>query len=273
MAFIKENYSESRVEMIYGFLKKEAQGGNPKDYEIKIDELKVVSRNNDTERFYEFEEFIMPGSQGITIVIHDKSHTSTKYILLLREEALKGEELSGFEKNMNVKLQHEKSKWEHGQLLRDHAALKQQLKECEEYCQQLKDRNQELESEKNKSSGKLTETVIGLAGTYLANNPDALSRIPIIGNILGGGKQKALSGTDHVCSSCSDAPSEFTGKVRELDAERLRKALIPFFPADYIERVMSVVELFFHENSFIDQTKAGIEKLQETRKKQHRPSA
>jgi hypothetical protein len=35
---------------------------------------------------------------------------------------------------------------------------------------------------------------------------------------------------------------------------------------------MEVAELFFHDNRFIDQTKAGVEKLlAETRKKQQRP--
>jgi len=269
MAFIKEPYSESRVEMISEFLKKEASIGNSKDYEIKIDELKVVSRNNNPDRFYEYEEFVMPESRNITIIIHDKSHTSTKYILLLQQEVPNGEELSGIEKNLHIKMQHEKSKWAYNQLQRDYTNLKQQLKECEDYCNQLKDKNHELEVEKSKSSGKLTETVLGLAGTYFANNPDALGRIPIIGNILGGGMHKALSGTDRVNCSCSEAPKEFTGKVYEQDAVRLKKAFIPFFPPEYIEKAMEVVVLFFNDNRFIDQTKAGVEKLiAENRKKQ-----
>lgn len=272
MAFIKEPYSESRVEMISEFLKKEGANGTPKDYEIKIDELKVVSRNNNPDRFYEYEEFVVPESRNITIIIHDKSHTCTKYILLLQQEAHKDEELSGSERNLNVKMQHEKAKWAYNQLQRDYTNLKQQLKECEDYCNLLKDKNHELEVEKNKSSGKLTETVIGLAGTYFANNPEALGRIPIIGTILGGGKHKALSGTEQVNCSCVDAPKEFTGKVSEQDAMRLKKAFIPFYPPEYIEKAMEVAELFFHDNRFIDQTKAGVEKLlAETRKKQQRP--
>lgn len=269
MAFIKEAYSESRVEMISEFLKKEALNGSPKDYEVKIDELKVVSRNNDPDRFYEFEEFVMPESRNITIIIHDKSHTNTKYILLLQQEATKEEGLSGIEKNLQTKMQHEKSKWEYNQLQREHADLKQQLKECEEYCRELKDKNHVLEVEKGKSSGKLTETMIGLAGTYFANNPEALGRIPLIGNILGSGKQKTLAGTEQAACSCAQASKEFTGKVSEEDAMRLKKAFIPFFPQEYIGKAMEVIELFFHENHLIDQTKAGIVKLHaESRKKQ-----
>lgn len=90
MAFIKEAYSESRVEMIYELLKQEAENGAPKEYDVKIDELKVVSRNNNPERFYDFEQFVLPESRNITITIHDRSHRSTKYTSVTAGRAERG---------------------------------------------------------------------------------------------------------------------------------------------------------------------------------------
>src|ERR1700741_4609340 len=110
MAFIKEAYSESRVDMIYELLKRESDCSSPKDYEITIDGLKVVSRNNDPERFYDFEQFVLPESKIITINVHERSHRSLKYILLLSEEEPTPDGLSGLERSISARMQQEKAK-------------------------------------------------------------------------------------------------------------------------------------------------------------------
>ena len=115
MALAKEVYSANRVNLIYQLLKNEADNGTPKEYDVKVDELKVVSRTNDPERFYSHEEFVLPETRNITINIYDsKSHRCTRYILLLREEEPSKQELSGIEKSINTKMLQERKKWESG---------------------------------------------------------------------------------------------------------------------------------------------------------------
>jgi hypothetical protein len=264
MAFIKEKYSESRVSMIYELLKKDAGNDAPKEYDIKVDELKVVSRNNDPERFYDFEQFVLLDSKNITINIHDKSHRSVRYILLLQEEEPTKEELSGIEKSISIKMQHEKAKWEHGQLQRDYDELKEKLRECEEYSGQLKEKIDVLETEKNSRSGNMTNSIVGLVGTYLNSNPDALKGIPVIGGMFGGNKkglpQGNLSGAnDQGACSCKDMPQQYTGEITVRDDQRLNAALVPYFKREYIDRVMKLILHFFHHNHFIDQAIKGID--------------
>ncbi len=261
MAFIKENYTDSRVEMISELLKKDAANGSPKDYEVKIDELKVVSRNNDPERFYEFEQFIMPESRNITIVVHDKSHTNTKYILLLQKEETPASELSGTENSIGDRMKQERTKWENKRLNEDYDALLQKFRECEEYARGLEQKVSDLEHEKRQSSGELTSSLVGLVGTVLSKNPDALSGIPIIGSLFGGKKQQAaLNGPKQECL-CSMAPQNYSGQLTVGDDQRMKMALVPYFSENYREKAMKVLLYFFNHNHFIDQSIIGIEAL------------
>jgi hypothetical protein len=262
MAFVKENYSESRVNLIYELLKKEAENGSPKDYEIKVDELKVVSRNNDPGRFYDFEQFVLPESKNVTIIIHNNLHRSLRYTLLLQEEEPTTEELSGIEKTINVKMQHEKTKWEHTQLKKENDQTKQQLKECEDYVRQLKEKISalEIEKEKSNSQGRLTNAVIGLAGAYISSNPNALNGLPLIGGMFG--EKKGLpqnsKQADNDCL-CTNTPAKFTGEVTERDSDRLIMGLIPYFKEEHIGNVHKLILYLFRYNHFIEQAVKGIE--------------
>ena len=270
MAFIKEAYSETRVDMIYELLKKEAEHNDRKDYDISVDGLKVVSRNNDPERFFEFEEFVLPDSSNITINVHERSHRCTRYILLLKEEESSNDELSGIEGTIVARMKQEKAKWDYKKLEEDYNDCMQKLKECEEYSQGLQDKIHELETEKSKTSGQLTSAIVGLAGTYLSNNPNALSGIPIIGSLLGKGRQEqpqALAGPKKDCL-CSDAPQAYTGEITVGDDLRMKMALIPYFKEDYREKVRKILVQFHVNNFFVDQAYSGLDAFLKKQNKQ-----
>lgn len=266
MALAKEMYSANRVNLIYQLLKNEADNGTPKEYDVKVDELKVVSRTNDPERFYSHEEFVLPETRNITINIYDsKSHRCTRYILLLREEEPSKQELSGIEKSINTKMLQERKKWEYDQLKKEYDDLKEQLDESEEYADALKTKIDQLEAEKSNKSNKITDTIIGLAGVLLANKPNALSGIPLIGDLLGGSKEKQLPPEDQCevtveeteCTASfqkKSTPKNFTGEITDEDEQNLKEALHPFFKPEYIDRVGQIIQYLFMHNPFIDQT-------------------
>lgn len=266
MALAKEMYSANRVNLIYQLLKNEADNGTPKEYDVKVDELKVVSRTSDPERFYSHEEFVLPETRNITINIYDsKSHRCTRYILLLREEEPSKQELSGIEKSINTKMLQERKKWEYDQLKKEYDDLKEQLDESEEYADALKTKIDQLEAEKSNKSNKITDTIIGLAGVLLASKPNALSGIPLIGDLLGGSKEKQLPPEDQCevtveeteCTASFQkkvTPKSFTGEITDEDEQNLKEALYPFFKPEYIDRVGQIIQYLFMHNPFIDQT-------------------
>lgn len=266
MAIIKEVYSSTRVNLIYQLLRNEADNGTPKEYDVRVDELKVVSRTSDPERFHGHEEFVLPETRSIIINIYDgTSNRCNRYNLLLREEDPSQQELSGIEKSINTKMLQERKKWEFDKLKEDYDDLKEQLGEAEEYAEQLKGKIEQLEAEKSTKSNKITETIVGLAGMFLASKPNALSGIPLIGDLLGGNKTIPLpveetSGARVQEGDCTATfqkivtPKEFTGDITEEDEQNLKDALSPFFKPEYIDRVVQIIQYLFMHNAFVDQT-------------------
>lgn len=266
MAIIKEVYSSTRVNLIYQLLRNEADNGTPKEYDVRVDELKVVSRTSDPERFHGHEEFVLPETRSIVINIYDgTSNRCNRYNLLLREEDPSQQELSGIEKSINTKMLQERKKWEFDKLKEDYDDLKEQLGEAEEYAEQLKGKIEQLEAEKSTKSNKITETLIGLAGAFIASKPGALSGIPLIGDLFGGNKanpthvEETLETTfqETDCTATyqkKDIPKPFTGDITEDDEQNLKDALSPFFKPEYIDRVVQIIQYLFMHNAFVDQT-------------------
>jgi uncharacterized phage infection (PIP) family protein YhgE len=266
MAIIKEVYSSTRVNLIYQLLRNEADNGTPKEYDVRVDELKVVSRTSDPERFHGHEEFVLPETRSIIINIYDgTSNRCNRYNLLLREEDPSQQELSGIEKSINTKMLQERKKWEFDKLKEDYDDLKEQLGEAEEYAEQLKGKIEQLEAEKSTKSNKITETIVGLAGMFLASKPNALSGIPLIGDLLGGNKTIPLPVEETSGATVQEGdgtatfqkmvtPKAFTGDITEGDEQSLKDALSPFFKPEYIDRVVQIIQYLFMHNSFVDQT-------------------
>jgi FtsZ-binding cell division protein ZapB len=269
MALVKEMYSANGVNRIYQLLKNEAEKGIPKEYDIKVDEMKVVSRNCDPDRFFEHEEFILANSKNITVNIYDgTSPRCTKYTLMLKEEGPATQELSGFEKSVNTRILQERKNWEYDRLKKENSGLKQELADAGKYTEKLEQKITELRAEKQKTPGKLTDAIISLAGAYVSRNPEALSGIPLLGSLLGGGQPNhAPEGSngaipdDMECTvtegeECTYAKKEelkYTGIATDEDFDRLESALIPLFQEQHRETVASVVSVMYHDNQLIRQ--------------------
>lgn len=267
MAIIKEAYSSARVNLIYQLLKNEAEAGHPKDFDVRVDDLKVISRNTDPEKFHNHEEFVLPDTKSITINIYDgKSNRCNRYQLMLSAEAPSNEELSGIERSMDARITQERKKWEYDQLKKDYEDCVQRLRECEEHAEDLKEQVAQLENEKNNNSGQIKHSLINLAGE-LIKNPETLSSLPIIGSLFGGKQQPAaaLNGPKEECL-CSTAPTDYTGELTKGDDMRMKMALVPYFKKECREKVMKVMVYYFQDNHLIDQTITGIEALMDKNK-------
>jgi hypothetical protein len=278
MALIKEVYSANGISRIYQLLKNEADNGTPKEYDIRVDALKVVSRNNDPERFFEHETFLLANCKHITVNIYDgSSPRCTKYMLLLSEEAPGKEELSGIEKAISAKMQQERKIWEHDRQKQELATLRQELADMERYSGKLEEQITQMRQEKQKLPGRVTETLISLAGAYITRNPNALNGIPILRSLLGvgasnehndemnqefNGEQAFEKDSEQEPGSCSFSKKEtlkYTGEATEEDFDRLENALTPLFPDEYRETVATVVSVMYHNHQIIPQIATLLE--------------
>ncbi len=278
MAIVKEAYSANRINLIYQLLKNEADNKQPKDYDVRIDELKVVSRNADPERFFDHEDFILPDTRSVTINIYDgASNRCTRYNLLLREEPKDG--LAGIEQTINTQIAQERSKWEYDRLKLDYEEKVQELAEAEEYHRQLEEQISLMREEKNKSSNKLTETIVGLAGVYLSQNPKALSGIPLIGGLFNGNNSVGETPTPEEEVTIEPAFEKqqniprrpFTGEVNEEEIEALELALIPFFKEEHLEYVGEIIELLHKKDKYIAYVYHGLQDAEHQKQPSNQP--
>ena len=270
MALVKEMYSANGINRIYQLLRNEADNGTAKEYDIKVDALKVVSRNNDPERFFEHETFLMANSRNITVNIYDgSSPRCTRYMLLLCAEEPGKEELSGIEKTIHARMQQERKSWEYDRQKQEIVQLRQELMDAEKYSETLKKHIVQMNEEKQKMPGKLTETLISLAGAYISRNPNALNGIPVIGNLLGAASPGNDTETVQVFDDTqvrqeNNEPEEqvtfskivkpkYTGEATDEDFDRLENALIPLFAEEYRETVSTVISVMYHDNEVIQQ--------------------
>ncbi|WP_142683023.1 hypothetical protein [Chitinophaga polysaccharea] len=268
MSIVKEKYGSNRVNLIYQILCNEAEQGQPKEYDVRIDELKVISRTSDPERFFQHEDFIQPETRCITICLYDgSSRRCTRYVLLLKEEeqTIKGT-LDGIEHTINEKLQQERKQWEYEQLKGENEELKRQLDEAEEYQEQLQDTIQKLQTEKGTTTNKITDTLLNLAGLYLAKNPQALSGIPLLGDMIKPGNMPPQEHYGSASYSKQERnPPDFdagngTRKPKEQDVAALRSILDAFFAMPQVEKVEHIIHYLYCNNGLADELLQMLQK-------------
>lgn len=221
MSIVNEKYSANRVNMLYQMLVNDTGQGQPRDYEIKVDELKVVQRTNDPERFFQHEEFVQPDTQCITINIYDGgSRRCTKYQLYFGEVKPNKDTptLSGMENTIKEKIGNERRQWEYEQIKKEKEGLEKQLTDSEEYAEgletQLESIQQEFEDFKKKRVGMAemsTGRLVGFATDYLVkNHPSIAQKIPLISNLSGFLLEDEPS-ADTLAGTATDNKSSTTG--------------------------------------------------------------
>jgi hypothetical protein len=267
MSIVKEKYNADKINMLHQLLYNDKAAGKPREYEIKVDELKVVQRTSDPEQFLSHEDFVCDSTNSITITMYDgTSKRCTKYIYALIEKPTETEEtVSGIEKTISSKMAQERRKWELEQLKEENVELIEKLDEAEKYVDKLEDKISALNAEKEKKKNKMTETFINLAGVYIAGKPNVLNGIPLIVELFGGGDDsKRLSDDNETQTTKEDSIASFpikkkvtvpfTGEVNEEDYEKLGKSLSPFFKTELVGSVIHIVECLFKHNVLIEQT-------------------
>lgn len=82
----KEPYSMERLMEIHEYLTFQADSQKALDYEIRMDNLIVVSRTKDTNRFYHFENQIRESTKELLVLIFKgTSRISDKFCFVLKE--------------------------------------------------------------------------------------------------------------------------------------------------------------------------------------------
>jgi len=183
-------YNSDRMSMLKQLLINNAESGKPTDYEIRVDDMKVVPRTNDVDQFDNHEEFVNEETRKVIVLIYDgTSRRNTRHTFLLKEEKKPQQQntLSGIEvqKMVSEQLTRHKKEWERELLEKENTDLKKKLEEADEFIEK-----QGAAIEKLKSGRKLEDfqwgELLGIAGeSLLRRNTHLIAKVPGMKGLAG----------------------------------------------------------------------------------------
>jgi hypothetical protein len=189
MSVTIENYDQLKIDKIKLHLQSQAEKGNPRFYEIFVDNLKAVQKTNDVAEFDSYEDYMTEDTEKIRILIYSSSATSPrndqytyrmKKLVENKNEAVPPS-LNGLEIEARIeeKLQGHRERWEHEQLRKELEQTKKQLEEAENYSEKLEAELVQYRGKKlmlgNVNLGELASVVVE---GFVRRNPQLLAKIP-----------------------------------------------------------------------------------------------
>jgi hypothetical protein len=187
-----EKYNPDRIELIKMNLEQHAEAGNPRYYEIQVDGLKAVSRTQDIKQFDNYELYIDETAERLKIMLFQgTSHKYDSFIFLCNNS----EPLHGLVPT-NISVEDKINQALRDKELIDVKAkieeLKLELEEAIEYQETLEEKIQELESQKPEKGERLFNLLLHYGENVMKKNPQALRKLPILGEALAGAGEQAI---------------------------------------------------------------------------------
>ena len=187
MAIVKEKYTAQKINLLFQLLQSDYEDGRPREYDICVDDLKVVRRTTDTEKFFSHEDFINGATNYITITLYEgTSKRNTRYVYNMKDREEEKTTLSGIEQTVNDKIIAQRKQWDFEQLQKENDDLKGELEEQNEYIEKLETMLEEEKSKKASIKDNWSEVFSLALEGVVRRNTHLLSGIPLIGQGLAG---------------------------------------------------------------------------------------
>jgi hypothetical protein len=161
MPVIEERYDQNKIDSLKRYLKREADKGRARDYEIIVDGFKVVSRTNEVDEFDDYEDEIKDNTRNIAILIYDGAGTNrnTRYSFSLNQDnasPISAKPINGLgglgeiDEIIQQRLDEKEKDFKISSLEKELEETSQKLSEAEDYHKQLEDEIVRLKEEKPK---------------------------------------------------------------------------------------------------------------------------
>lgn len=188
MAIVKEKYVGAKINLLYQLLQSDYEDGRPREYDISVDDLKVVRRTIDPEKFFSHEDFISGETKYVTITLYEgTSKRNTRHVYYLKEGAEEEKAtLSGIGQTINEKLLAQRRQWDFEQLQKENEELKEQVDDQDDYIEKLQSMLEEEKQRKVSIQDNWGKTISVALEGFVRRNPQMLNGIPIIGQGLSG---------------------------------------------------------------------------------------
>jgi hypothetical protein len=178
-----EHYDQFKIDKLKHFIEDMQAKGQPKPFEIFVDNLKVIPKTEDAEQFDNYEYYMNENTEKIRIVIYGsaRSPRNDQYCFFVQknkqEKGLNG--LGEIESLIQEKLAEKDKEYELKKLQEELVQAKAQLEEAEEYAENLEAQMEEMKANKFKVGNlNLGELASVMAESFVRRNPQLLAKIP-----------------------------------------------------------------------------------------------
>jgi hypothetical protein len=281
MAIVNQKYNGAKINLLHQVLQADAEEGRPREYDIIVDDLKVVRRTTDPEKFYLHEDFINSDTKTVVITIYEgTSKRNTRYFFALKEgEEQEKPTLSGIENVMNEKMIQQRKAWEYEQLQKELEELKGEMDEQEAYVEKLEAMLQEERGKKVSIKDNWGEVMSVALEGMVRRNSHLLGGIPMIGQGLAGvidQDNKRLEDTQASSSQATEERRVIFKRVKSEDEESIKskqtfseeglqtldyfKSLRQIFGDEGLAKVLEIIGLLSEDKESLD---AVLELLKE----------
>jgi len=253
MKEINRRYDPVRLSSIKRMLLNETKEGTPRYYEIWVDDVKMVEKTNEVEKFSSYEDHVFDETEKITINIFTSTQSSphivTRYNFTFEEdEKQPSQPMNGFglgeiEARINEKVSQERERWDCDQVRKDLASAKEKLAEAEEYAEKLQTVIDETKTKLQQVSGmgEITSIIKDLAIPYLTGKkPD---------------EKQTLSGSE---KPQGEASFKMKSSEESNDSSEAERHLLEFgrslrenFTQEEFEMILSIIDEFVKDKTNI----------------------
>lgn len=188
MAVEKWEYDSGRIDNLLQTIQSAWNNGQKQDYEIFVDNLKVVHRTADPQAFASHTDYINEDSKLVVVALYKGgSRNNDKYFFQLKGFTKEEQPLSGLPGNMTL-AEHDAKQREaffkeirFAELEKENTRLKNEVEEKQSLVDQLTTRLQEVYDGKLMSIGEIGSSI---ATQFLKNNPMIQQTFPMLGGLF-----------------------------------------------------------------------------------------
>ena len=262
-----EKYDPVKLERLKHFLETNAERGKPRYFEIFVDNLKAVDKNNDPGTFDDYTMYLNDDSKIIRVLIYTCSETSPrndKFVFAIVNETeekkkieKQNQELSGIEVQtkidsaINAEREHNQSE----QLKKELESTKAELEQAEEYIETLEG---ELTVERNKKHSWKELNLGNVASIAIEEvvkrNPAWMQKIPLLSALSG------LAETETIPTNSTDeGNASFKRKTTQQQPDEKTAVQTAFFQhmeeiftEMQLQKVMEIINAMIEQNTLVD---------------------
>lgn len=252
MPVTNDKYDQLKIDRLKHFLQEMVAKGQPRPFEIFVDNLKVVPRTEDPKDFDNYEYYMNEDTEKIRILIYNSAATprNDQYCFYVQqvkpEKSLNG--LGDLDGMIQEKLTARDREHEMIRLKEELEETKKQLEESEEYAETLEQQLEEARNNKYKL-GRLD--LVELGGAVLEKlaikNAGTLEKVGLAGLVVPGNTNETKQEEETNASFQKKTGEETNLKPEHLQYIPVLQQLDTAFERPQLEIVMKIISRLSEE--------------------------